>query len=164
MTTVDASDTLAVATADAGGSAGPFAVHRLRDLTTAGRVAAIVLGLLLLVAPVSSAIRQADRWMPQGDNGYIAMRAHDVGTSSTPLVGQPSTSHEYNGRDNIDHPGPFEFFLLAPLVRVVDDRTAMLVLAASISAVSLLTAAWGVFRRWGTAQTLMNSIGECKRV
>ena len=119
---------------------------------------AVVLGLLLLVAPVSSAVRQSSRWLPQGDNGYIAMRAHDVGTAATPLVGQPSTSHEYDGQPNVDHPGPFEFYLLAPLVRLFDDRTALLIVATAISAVSLLTAAWAVFRRWGSAGGLIGVV------
>ncbi|MCB0972040.1 MAG: hypothetical protein KDA97_11090, partial [Acidimicrobiales bacterium] len=81
----------------------------------------------LLVAPfVVSATRALDReYLPSGDDALIGLRALDVGTADTPLVGQPSTSHLYGPDDGTSHPGPIEFFWLALPVRALGPPAGM---------------------------------------
>ena len=127
-------------------------VHRLRDLGPRERLVALALALALVVAPVTSAVRLFGTWTPTGDNAFIELRARDVGTVRTPLVGQPSTSGLYGEqREHVAHPGPIEFYLLAPAVRLLGGRVGMLLTAAFITSVSVLVAAWAVFRQLGRA-------------
>ncbi|MBA3280900.1 MAG: hypothetical protein H0U29_01590, partial [Acidimicrobiia bacterium] len=134
---------------------GPGGVHRLRDLDSRSRLLAAVLALALLVVPLVAAAVNHGRWIPQGDDALIELRARDVGTARTPLVGQPSTSGNYGeGGDNVAHPGPAEFFLMAPGVRILGPVTGAFLTTALVGAASLLTVAWVLFRRlgpWGGA-------------
>src|SRR3954469_13027023 len=128
--------------ATAPASAG-LGVHRLRDLRSRERLVAVALALALLVAPVTSAIRMWDTWTPTGDNALIELRVRDVGTSRTPLIGQPATTSNYQeGRKRASHPGPIEFYLLAPGVRALGGPVGMLLTTAMITGVSVLVAAW----------------------
>ena len=68
------------------------AAHHLRDLDHRGRLWAALFAIALLLAPVLAFAWAAPSWAPEGDPALMAVRALDVGTSRTPLVGQPSTS------------------------------------------------------------------------
>ena len=80
----------------------------------------------------------------------IELRARDVFTSRAPLVGQPSTSGHYGQDDrNAAHPGPIEFYLLAPAERLLGGGVGMLSTTAVLNGFCVLVAAWGVFRQLG---------------
>ena len=78
--------------APVGASAGPRAVHRLRDLDRRDRWWGLALGAALLLAPVVALAGYLGDWTPTGDAALMGLRALDVGTSRTPLLGQPSSS------------------------------------------------------------------------
>lgn len=125
-------------------------VHRLRDLGRRDRLIALALALALLFAPFTSALRLFGWWTPNGDDALIELRARDVATPRTPLVGQPSSSGQYGHQErNAAHPGPIEFYLLAPAERLIGGGAGMLSTVAAVTAFSVLVAAWAVFRQLG---------------
>jgi hypothetical protein len=125
-------------------------VHRLRDLDRRGRVWAAVLAAALLLAPALAFAWAAPDWMPANDPALMAFRALDVGTSRTPLTGQPSTSANYVAADqHVDHPGPLHFYLMAVPVRLLGSAIGMLVVSVAITGGSVLLAAWAIFRQLG---------------
>ena len=135
---------------DLGGRAELPPVHRLRGLTARGRAAAVALGVLLALVPLIAAAVNHGRWEPQGDDALIELRARDVFTDRNPLVGQPSTSGSYGEKaENVAHPGPLGFVVLAPSTRVLGPVAGTLVAAAAVSAASMLAVAWLLFRQLG---------------
>ena len=136
------------------GSSAPLAsgrpLHRLRDLDRTGRLLAAGIVLLLVLVPLVAAMVNHGRWEPQGDDALIELRARDVGTGRTPLVGQPSTSGTYGKRaQNVAHPGPLGFVVLAPSTRLLGPVTGTLLAAAAVSAASMVAVAWLLFRHLG---------------
>jgi len=125
-------------------------VHRLRDLDRNGKIVAAVIALMLVLVPLVAAMANHGRWEPQGDDALIELRAREVGTSRSPQVGQPSTSGSYGERaENVAHPGPLGFFVLAPGTRLLGPLTGTLLSTAAVSAASLLVVAWLLFRHLG---------------
>ena len=125
-------------------------VHRLRDLDRRGRLVALGLGLLLVLVPFLAAAANRGRWLPQGDDALIELRARDVGTARNPLVGQPSTSGSYGKQDdNVAHPGPIGFQVLSLTVRLLGPTTGILLATAVVSAASMVAVAWLLFRHLG---------------
>jgi hypothetical protein len=125
-------------------------LHRVRDLDRRGKLVVALVAVLLTLIPLVAAFANHDRWQPQGDDALIELRAWDVGTRRTPLVGQPSTSGSYGERaENVAHPGPLGFVVLAPGVRLLGPVTGTLLSTAAVSAASLLAVAWLLFRHLG---------------
>jgi hypothetical protein len=125
-------------------------VHRLRDLDRAGRAWAALFTVGLLLAPLLAFAWAAPDWLPANDPALMGLRVRDVGTSATPLTGQPSTSSHYVGGDqNVDHPGATHFYLMAPFVRVFGVAVGMVLSSALIVAACVLVSAWAVFRQLG---------------
>jgi hypothetical protein len=124
-------------------------VHRLRDLDRTGRIWAGVLALALLLAPVLAFAWATPEWVPTGDTAFMGLRALDVGTSRTPLIGQPSSSAHYVGAASVNHLGPTHFYLLAPAMRLFGSATGMLLVSLLIVSTCVLIAAWAVFRQLG---------------
>lgn len=80
--------------------------------------------LLVVAPPVVAVIALASPdWVATIDHAIIVMRAREVGTAATPLVGPFS-------RVGWAHPGPALFYVLAPFVRVFGDRGALIGAAA----------------------------------
>jgi hypothetical protein len=125
-------------------------IHRLRDLDRRGRwIAALFAGALAL-APLLAFAWAAPGWTPSNDPALMALRSLDVGTSRTPLTGQPSTSANYTSdRDVVNHPGPTHFYLMAPAVRVLGVAVGMLTVSVLITGGCVLLAAWAVYRQLG---------------
>jgi hypothetical protein len=135
-----------------GGSGPRYPVHRLRDLDRAGRVWAVLFALGLLLAPALAFSWAAPDWVPANDPALMGLRVLDVGTSATPLTGQPSTSAHYVGGERpVDHPGPTHFYLMAPFVRVLGISVGMVTTSVLITGGCVLIAAWAVFRQLGRA-------------
>lgn len=128
------------------------ATWRLRDLRARGRLIAGAVALALVLVPFVAAAVNAPRWLPQGDDALIELRARDVGSRRTPLIGQPSTSGRYGqGGDHVAHPGPIEFYALAPGIRLLGPEWGALLTPAALAAACLVLVPWVVFRRAGPA-------------
>jgi hypothetical protein len=138
----------------------------VRELDRAGRWAAIALAAALLVAPLLAFLQLAPDWVPANDPAVMALRALDVGTARTPLLGQPSTARNQLGdaADDVlgpgaDHDvyclGPLHYYLLAPAVRLLGAATGMLVVSLLINGACLLLVAWAVFRQLGRGAGLL---------
>jgi hypothetical protein len=81
----------------------------------------ICFGLLAAIPTlVAMAYALTDDWVPLGDNGYIGIRAYDVFTGRTPLVGQRSSGASGVLEETAYSPGPLLFWLLAIPVRLPD--------------------------------------------
>jgi hypothetical protein len=123
---------------------------RLRDLTGRARAAAAVVALLLAVPYVAALVRAVDvAWNPSNDDALIALRVHEVLDGEWPRLGQPSTAEHYTGRDTLRHPGPIQFYLLAPVVALLGTDLGLPLGAATINLSAVLVAAWVVLRRAG---------------
>jgi hypothetical protein len=127
-------------------------VHRLRDLDRRGRSWAALFAVALLLAPVLAFAWAAPDWVPSNDPALMAMRALDVGTSRTPLTGQPSTSAHYiTAERHVDHPGALHFYAMAIPVRVFGTAIGMLLVSLAIVGSCVLLCAWAAFRQLGRA-------------
>ncbi len=123
---------------------------RLRDLRGRDRWLAIGLLVAVLVPFVVALVRALhDGWVPSGDEANIATRAHDVFTRHPPLTGLPSTSRLYGDKISTNHPGPFEFYVMAVPLRVFGLSVGPLLTAAAINAAFGLVVLWAFFRRLG---------------
>jgi hypothetical protein len=135
---------------EAGGGWASAAVHRLRDLPALERRIAIAVLVGLAALPIaSSLIVLAQGWLPVGDNALIGLRVRDVLTGRWPLIGQPTTGENFGSGIPTSHPGPIEFYLVAPLVAVLGPTAGLVLGAGLINAAAMTSAAWLAFRRGG---------------
>jgi hypothetical protein len=125
--------------------------HRLKDLDRPGRWVAAAFAVALLLAPVAAFARYAPDWTPSGDPALMGLRAFDVGTENTPLMGQPSLSGNYLQDHLVRHLGATHYYLLAPFVRLFGAAIGMLLVSLLIVGGSLLLTAWATFRQLGPA-------------
>ncbi|WP_426573499.1 hypothetical protein [Aquihabitans sp. McL0605] len=135
-------------------------MHRLRDLAARQRWLVLAIALAL-VAPFAASVINSARvdWTPSNDEALIALRVHEVFSAHPPLTGQPSTASHYVKDDPPPrHPGPIEFYLLAPTVKLLGSDLGMPIGVGIINAGSVLIAAWVVFRRGGVMAGLLGSV------
>ncbi|NNG38596.1 hypothetical protein HJ588_04800 [Flexivirga sp. ID2601S] len=85
-------------------------------------------------------------WLPQGDEGVIALKTHDVFSSHPPLLGMRSTSAISVPGVWAHHPGPMEFYLLAIPYAVSGWHPFGLLLGCLILAV--LVVALTIWQSW----------------
>jgi len=101
--------------------APPTAVHRRLAAVRrrpAERGLTLAVGLLAAVPVIAATARSlADGWLPAGDQANIAVRAYDVFTSRTPLVGLHSDASAVT-HHALYSLGPMLFWLLAPAARL----------------------------------------------
>ena len=90
----------------------------------------------------------ADGWLPLGDDGFFALRAHDVFSKHPPLVGTASSVSTFSGAPT-SHPGPLQFVLLAVPVALLGVGAGTVVGTALINAAAVGGAAWLLRRRTG---------------
>jgi hypothetical protein len=134
-------------------------VYYLRDLNRRGRWAALAFVLALTMPPLLAFAWAVPDWAPAGDTAVMGLRALDVGTSRTPLTGQPSSSELYVERDRpVHHPGPTHFYLLAGPVRLLGGGIGMPLVSVLIVGSSVLVAAWAVFRQLGPPAGIVAAI------
>lgn len=130
-------------------------MHRLTHLDRRSKVLALVVVLALAAPFAASVVRALDAdWRPSNDDALIALRVHDVLAGDFPEIGQPSTADQYAGTDPPHHPGPIEFYLLAPFVGVFGSAVGMLLGAGTINLAAVLVAVWVVLRRAGPGVAL----------
>ena len=115
--------------------------------------------LALSLPPVLAFAWATPDWAPAGDPALMGIRALDVGTSRTPLIGQPSTASQYIHRaGNVNHPGPLHFYLLAVSIRVFGGDVGMPLVTVLIVEAAVLLGAWGVFRQLGPAAGILAAV------
>jgi hypothetical protein len=89
----------------------------------------------------------------------MALRTFDVGTSRTPLTGQPSTSAHYTSdREVVNHPGAVHFYLMAPVVRVLGVALGMITVSVVITGGCVLLAAWAIHRQLGPPGAIVGAV------
>jgi hypothetical protein len=75
-------------------------------------------------------------WQPVGDEAVIAVRSFDTFSTNPPLLGAATTLSVAAG-EAVSHPGPLQFWLLAPFVQVFGPQGVLI-------GTSLLNIAWVV--------------------
>lgn len=137
----------------------PIAVHRLRALDRRGKAAAALIAGTLLLLPLAAVVHYVPDWVPASDGAFIGLRAYDVGTSRTPLTGQPSFSMVYQDTDAaVDHPGPLHFYILAPFVRLLGATAGLVLVTALTAGAAALISIWVVFRLLGRRAAVIAAV------
>lgn len=128
----------------------PAPRHRLRDAPGWERWVAIGVLVVLVALPLlSAAIVLQQGWRPSGDNALIGLRVRDVLDGRFPLVGQPSTGENFGSGVESSHPGPIEFYVIAPFVLLLGPVVGLALGAGAINAAALASVGWLAFRRGG---------------
>lgn len=109
-------------------------------------IGATALACALIIASAIAMLASGFRGM--GDGGAIAVRALDVGTRNTPLLGTRSSVAPDPSIGIMHHPGPIQFYLLAPFVRLFGDR-GLPIAGAFSNLVWMLTLVWASAKAWG---------------
>ena len=136
--------------------AGGPPIHRVRDLGRRARWGALAVTLALLAAPAAAFAHFVPGWAATSDPALMGLRAMDVGTSRTPLLGQPSQSGLYaDGVASVHHPGPIHFYLLAAPIRAFGPAIGMPLVSILITGSCLVIVAWIVHRLLGPRAALI---------
>lgn len=87
----------------------------------------VVITTAVVVVTIAIALMSAvlGGWQPVGDEAVIAIRSADTFSAHPPLVGPPTTLGAAVGRD-VSHPGPLQFWLLAPFVQVFGPQGVLI--------------------------------------
>lgn len=120
---------------------------------------AAAVAMALLAAPLAALVHFVPGWSATNDPALMGLRALDVGTSSTLLVGQPSQAGLYAEVTNLHHPGPSHLYLLALPVRMLGADLGMPLVSVLIVGSCLLVSAWVVYRLLGTRAALVAAAG-----
>lgn len=148
---VDGEDAVTAAEPGGGRRFRPASIHRIGQLPDRERWA-VIAGLALFGALplLSAAIVLHQGWIPIGDNALIGLRIRDVLDGNLPLTGQPTTGENFGSGIPTSHPGPIEFYLLAPLVAVLGPTVGVALGAGAINSAAFVAIGWLSFRRGGT--------------
>ena len=84
-----------------------------------------------------------------GDTAVVALRAHDVFGSSSPLLGMPSAFSSWSNLADPAHPGPLVFWVLAPAARLIGGAEGALLGTFSLAALSTIWIVLATSRRLG---------------
>jgi hypothetical protein len=133
-------------------------VYRFRDLDARERWVAAAFCMGLLLAPIAAFAIFIGEWTPASDPSLMAIRALDVGTSRTPLIGLPSSSRIYSGEWPAHHPGPLHLYLMAVPIRLFGGAAGMLLVSVLITGAALVASAWAVFRQLGRAAGMLAAV------
>lgn len=126
-----------------------------------GVVLVAILAVPLLVWSVSWTLQG---WVPQGDEGWIALKTHDVFTAHPPLEGMRSTSALTWPGVFAHHPGPMQFYLLAVPYAVTGYHPSGLIAGSFLLGVGLIAVAvrhaWVAGRHNGVAAVVVAVIAS----
>jgi hypothetical protein len=135
-------------------------IHRVRDLGRRARLEAFAVALALLAAPVAAFAHFVPDWAATSDPALMGLRAMDVGTGRTPLLGQPSQSGLYaDAVASVHHPGPIHFYLLAAPIRAFGAAIGMPLVTLLVTGSCLVIVAWVVHRLLGSRAALIAAVG-----
>ena len=133
--------------------------QKLRDLEDRQRYIAYgCFALILLPFALSAARAIVANWYPTTDRGLIALRANDVAALDFPLLGQPSTSHSYVEGLRVMHPGPIEFYWLAPFQKLFGPGTGMILGTGVVFLGSCWFTLWVVLRHFGLKALVVSTV------
>lgn len=123
--------------------------HRLRLVRTGSMVLVLAVLLPFVLQPV---IDTAQDWLPLSDDAAVAIKAHDVLTHKSPLLGMPSTVGTVGDEgDQTYQPGPMVFWALAVPARLLSGTpTSLAVGVALVNAVAVVLALLAARRNGGT--------------
>ena len=125
---------------------------------TAQRWFLVILALVVAIV-VGVGVRAAvDGWLPLGDDGFFALRAHDVLSRHPPLVGTASSASTFSGAPT-SHPGSLQFFLLAIPVALFGVGAGTVVGTALVNGIAIAAAAWLLRRRTGVVAGAAAAVG-----
>ncbi len=112
-------------------------------------VLAVVVTLVVLWPLLATVVNlRGGSWYPAGDQALIELRTADVGKAATPLLGPYS-------RFGWNHPGPLEFYVLAPLYRLAGSASIGLLFGTLVvNVVAAAAAQWVAWRRGRLALVL----------
>lgn len=117
-----------------------------------------VLAALALTPLVGAGLVLADGWEPMGDRAIIGLRSHDVLSADRAALGQPTTGEHYTDEPS-NHPGPSEYWLLAPFTMALGTRAGLALGTAALSAAALATALLLALRGGGRALFSITALG-----
>lgn len=116
----------------------------------------VAVGLVLVPFVVSALVLifgVGGRYLPAADQALITMHTREVGSGHSPLVGLYS-------RAEWSHPGPMEFYALAPFYRLAGERAIGVYLGAlTINAAAVVGLAVVARRRGGLPLVLLTLLG-----
>lgn len=118
--------------------------------------------LLLTVAPVLSSLAHAlgQPWYPESDDATIVLLSGDSLSSDPPLVGMVSTAGANLANPELHHPGPIEFYLLAPFTSgPLGPSTGSLLATAAVTLISAAGTVYALGRAWGHIGAGLGAIG-----
>jgi hypothetical protein len=137
--------------ADGGGPGGDD--RRRTVLAVAGLTAVLAVPIVVAVIAV-----RTPPWYPLVDLAQIEMRVRDVGTSHPPMTGLGGRI--FGLKTQGSHPGPFSFYLLAPVYRLLGSSPwALQVSAATLNVAAVAGTVWASHRRWGLRGALLVAAG-----
>lgn len=114
----------------------------------------IAMVMLATLPVIASAVRAFSiGWVPVGDDAVIAVRAYDVLTTRSPLVGQYSAASVLLGEPTYS-PGPMLYWLLAVPARLGSGALLLTITAVNVTAA---TAAVLLARRMGGAALMVGT-------
>src|SRR6266540_3279154 len=122
----------------------------------------VAAGVAAVLPVVVAAVRGVTRdWTPTGDDAFSAIRADDVFSRDTPLLGTWSSASNYTGH-MINHPGALHFDLLALPVRLFGHSHGTALGMGLINGAAIALLGWLVYRRLGAgAATVAFALSAC---
>lgn len=110
-------------------------------------------GLVITPLMISAIVLSQRTWNPVLDLAMTEFRVRDVGTRQTPLIGLPGRIGDFP--DQGSHPGPWSFYLIAPVYRLAGATAYGMQLGSIlINSVAAVATLWVVQRRGRTAVTV----------
>lgn len=110
----------------------------------------LLCGLLPIVWAVAQAVQAG--WFPVGDDALTALSVYDVFHGHPPLQGAMSATGNASGV-LVHHPGPLQYYLLAPVVSLLGGAGWTLAVASGVLSATLISiaiiAGYALAGRWG---------------
>ena len=123
------------------------------DLVTRSARWWIAAGVIVTPLIISAIVLSQRTWHPVLDLAMTEFRVRDVGTRETPLIGLPGRIGNFP--DQGSHPGPWSFYLIAPVYGLAGSTAyGMQLGSVVINSVAAVTTLWVVQRRGRTALTV----------
>ncbi len=127
----------------------PATAHRQPEAAARRRTPVLAFGLAASVPILVAAIRAvAVEWTPTGDRAYFAVRAFDVLSDRTPLLGPWSSGATAAVGEVVYSPGPLLYWLLAIPARWLDPSTLQ-VTSGLVNVASVIGLLGLAYRRGG---------------
>ena len=127
-------------------SVPPVVANRVRDATGVTKALLAVCFAAVTAGPVLAGYRAYELGLrPVGDTAMMALKVLDVGTANTPLIGQQTSVVD----SAVRHPGPLQFWLFAPFVRIFGVQAGFAIGTALVGACFSIIVVWVAHRIGG---------------